>query len=77
MKRLYLATLNDGLFIIDQPPRPSHDTKADVPDVNVIAKITGNSAGHQEVAERMVSAFNATLGSFRTHSDIARENCAP
>lgn len=61
MRKLYVATKNDGLFIIDQPPRMSNDDVTDIPDVNVIAKITGNSAGHQEVAEKMVSAYNATL----------------
>lgn len=62
MKKLYLGTQNDGLYIIDQPPSPApcdypnHDVGG-----NVFAKICGASREDQAIAERMVAAYNATL----------------
>jgi hypothetical protein len=38
-ERWYVGSMNDCLFIIDQPPRPSNDDVNPDHDVNVIAKV--------------------------------------
>lgn len=59
-KKIYLAAKNDGLFIIDKPPRPAPaDDPADIPNVTVIARFCDNSRETQTLAEAMVAAYNA------------------
>ena len=58
--RLYVGVMNDGVFIIDQPPRPvpvdciNPDA---MPTVNVIAALKSDFV----LAERLVSAWNGAL----------------
>ena len=59
-RKLYVAAQNDGLYIIDQPPRPSNDDINPDRPVNVFAKVCGNSPLDQALAEEMVRAYNAT-----------------
>ena len=57
--RLYVGSMNDALFVIDQPPRPSHDEGPwDGPNgPNVI-----DACGQDEaLANRLVAAWNAAL----------------
>ncbi len=60
--KLYVATKNDGLFIIDKQPRTSNDDIADIPGVNVIATMGSNDRRAQETANRMVEAYNTMFG---------------
>jgi hypothetical protein len=57
--RLYVGTMNDAAFVIDQPPRPSHDDgpsyHANGP--NVIATCGSDFA----LAERLVAAWNTAI----------------
>lgn len=59
MKRWYLASKNDGLFIIDAPPRPSNDDQnhdAGGPDM-----VLNISALSHERAQEIVDAHNAGI----------------
>lgn len=61
LKKLYIGSMNDGIFIIDQPPRPSHDDGPGVPGgptPNVIAKMTDNDKEAHRMAKMFVAAFN-------------------
>jgi hypothetical protein len=54
---LYVGAMNDGLFIIDKPPRPSNDdAPSDHHDVSVIAKMTGNDISAQSLAQLFAAA---------------------
>jgi len=57
MKRWYLGSLNDGLFIIDAPPRPSTDDSwHDRPDgPEMVLNVTALS---HEQAQAIVAAHN-------------------
>lgn len=59
-KRWYLAAMNDGLFIIDAPPRPSTDDAFNERDVNAIAYV-GYSAQDEAMAHQIIDAHNASL----------------
>lgn len=57
-EKWYVGAMNDGLFVIDQPPSPSG---TDVPpgewrDVQVIAKVTGNDAEAMKRASKLAAA---------------------
>lgn len=58
--RWYLGSLNDGLFIINTPPRPSHDhpchDRPDGPDQVICV-----SGIPQAKAQEIVDAHNAGL----------------
>lgn len=71
-KQLYVGTQNDIIYIIDQPPRPSHDDKADVPDISIIAKMLESTPAARRVAEEMVAAYND-----RPTPAIRRGVCCP
>lgn len=60
MPKLYVGTQNDIIYIIDQPPRPSHDDMADIPGVSIIAKMMASTPEAQRVAQAMVDAYNDT-----------------
>jgi len=51
--RWYLGAQNDGLYIIDQPPRPSTDDEVHDRAVNVIAAVTD-----QRWAQSIIDAHN-------------------
>lgn len=61
MKKLYIGTQNDGLFIIDAPPRPADGPIISEYGPNVIAKFYENDRATGELAEKIVAAYNATL----------------
>ncbi len=48
-KAWFVGTANDILYIINRPPRPSHDDMADIYDVQVIATIN-KCKGDKEAA---------------------------
>ena len=57
--RFYVGSMNDGLFIIDTPPRPStDDVWYDRPDGPGIAIPMGTDAA---LANRLVDAWNGVL----------------
>ena len=56
--KLYLGTQNGILYITDQPPRPSHDDMADVPGVNIVAKLMQSTPEAQRIGQTMVDAYN-------------------
>jgi hypothetical protein len=62
MERWYLGSMNDGLFIINTPPRPSTDDqfheRTDGP--TVVLNVNGLP---QARAQEIVDAHNAALGS--------------
>lgn len=71
MKRWYLGSKNDGLFIIDEPPRPSND---DVwhdrsPGPTLVLNVVALSAGH---AQEIVDAHNTALDA--AEAIVAYEN---
>lgn len=58
--RLYVAAMNDGLFIIDQPPRPApvdYTNPHTAPDTNCIAALGADRA----LADKLVAAWNGVL----------------
>lgn len=58
-RELYVGTMNDALFLIDQPPRPAPIDYAFPErhqDLNVIAKMTGNDCEAQALAHQFVAA---------------------
>lgn len=59
MKKWYLGAQNDGLFIIDQPPRSSNDNQMHDADVNCILPVP-NSA--MDFAEAVIKAHNEAIG---------------
>lgn len=52
----FVGTQNDKLFIINKPPRPSHDDMADIADVSVIAPL--NACNDAANAAFIVTAVN-------------------
>jgi len=56
----YVGAKNDGLFIIDKPPRPSNDDVVDIPDVNVIATVSGNDRAASKRATLLAAAPTVT-----------------
>jgi hypothetical protein len=59
-KRWYIGTMNDGLFIIDTPPRPSHDDAwHDRPDGQELVICV--SECRPSVVQEIVDAHNAGL----------------
>lgn len=63
MKKLYVGTQNDGIFIIDGPPSPAGDGSGLVEwGPNAVAKFYSNNREAQETAEKMVEAYNAAIG---------------
>lgn len=56
MRCWYLGAQNDGLFIIDQPPRPSTDDEVHDRGVNVIAAVTD-----RRWAQSIIDAHNAVV----------------
>jgi len=59
----YLGAMNDGLFIIDVPPRPSTDDLHHEPaDYDRIPRFTLNCNGmRREQAEAIVAAHNTVV----------------
>lgn len=59
-ERWYLASMNDGLFIINRPPRPSNDGgPGDVPNApTLVLPISGLA---EERASDIVNAHNTAL----------------
>lgn len=60
-RKLYVATMNDGLFIIDQMPSPApidHTFPDRHKDTNVIAKMIGNDQEALKMAQAFVAAWN-------------------
>ncbi len=54
---LYVGTMNDGIFIIDQPPRPAPvDHVAPIQDVGVIAKMVENDEAATKLAKQFAAA---------------------
>lgn len=62
-EKWYVGAMNDCLFIIDQPPRPSNDDVCPSRDVKVIAKVGPTDEDHTN-AERIarVPDLEARLG---------------
>lgn len=58
-KKWYVGAMNDALFVIDAPPRPSTDDITEQPNVNVIAACGTDFEG----AYRMVAEHNAAPAS--------------
>lgn len=58
MKHWYLGSMNDGLFIIDRPPRPSTDDINPNVGPDVVLNVTNLP---QEKAEAIVAAHNAEV----------------
>lgn len=60
MRKWYLASMNDGLFIINQPPRPSTDEqfhdRADGP--GMVINVSGMDP---QLANEIVAAHNLSL----------------
>ena len=61
---LYVGVQNDSLYIIDKPPRPGpvDFTGAGAPGVTCIASMEGASREDGEIAERLVTCWNAFRG---------------
>ncbi len=58
---LYVGAMNDGVFIIDKPPRPvPTDHVGNHPDVRVVAKMAGSDAAAIDLA-RLIAAAPALL----------------
>lgn len=56
-KKWYVGAMNDGLFVIDAPPRPSTDDITDQPNVNVIVAMGTN----REAADLLVAEHNKRI----------------
>lgn len=61
MERWYLGSMNDGLFIINRPPRPSNTDcgPGDVADPPLLVIALGDLAGAR--AQQIVDAHNAAM----------------
>ena len=55
-ERWYVGAKNDGLFIIDKPPRPSNDDVVDIPGVNVIATVSGSDRAASSRAKLLAAS---------------------
>lgn len=54
---LYVGAMNDGLFIIDQPPRPSNDDRYhERTGVNIVAKMAGSDSDAMARAHLLAAA---------------------
>lgn len=60
-KKWYVGAMNDGLFVIDAPPRPSTDDITEQ-SVNVIAALGTN----REAADLLVAEHNKRVETIRT-----------
>lgn len=63
MRKWYVGTRNDAIFIIDQPPRPApidYLTEGD-PDTNVIANMGAGTREICDLADRIIEAHNAAI----------------
>ena len=58
-KSWYVGSMNDGCFIIDKPPRPSHDDKNHDADVNCITGFPDASKATFKAAQAICDAHNA------------------
>lgn len=56
-KKWYVGAMNDGLFVIDAPPRPSTDDVTDQPGVSVIVAMGTN----REAADLLVAEHNGRI----------------
>lgn len=56
MKKWYLGAMNDGLFVIDQPPSPSTDYPVHDAATNAIAQVPFEA---KQLAEKLIAAHNA------------------
>lgn len=56
-KLWYVGAMNDGLFVIDAPPRPSTDDITNQPNVNVIAALGTN----RDAADLLVKEHNERI----------------
>jgi hypothetical protein len=62
----FVGTQNDKLFIINKPPRPSHDDMADIPDVAVIAPLNAcNDEANAAFIVRAVNNHEALVGALK------------
>lgn len=59
MKKWYLGTQNDGLFIVDQPPRQSNDYPMHDTNVNLVLPVPADA---RKFAESVIAAHNASVG---------------
>ena len=76
MSKWYVGTTNDAAFIIDRPPRPSHDDMADVAGVSVIGCLGTDFDGARRICEvhnRMVEALAFCARILQIHADIHRK----
>ena len=58
-ERWYVGSMNDGCFIINKPPRPSHDYPVHDADVKCITGFPSNCAATFKVAQAICDAHNA------------------
>ena len=57
--RWYVGSMNDGCFIINKPPRPSHDYPVHDAEVKCITGFPSNCAATFKVAQAICDAHNA------------------
>jgi hypothetical protein len=63
MDKWYVATMNDGIFIINQKPHPApvDHINPNAPGPSLIISMRSGSREAEEIAEQIVSAHNADL----------------
>jgi len=66
--------MNDGCFIIDQPPRPSHDNPNHDADVNCITGFPSNDDATFAAAQRVCDAHNAAISHSAVPASAASED---
>jgi hypothetical protein len=76
-KRLYLGAQNDELYIVDAKPSASDDdvVYGDNPDVHFIARFYDNSRSGQELAQRVVDAYNEVYVDGGRHRPQTSASC--
>lgn len=61
MAEWYVATMNDCIFITDEPPRPSTDDRVFRSGPSLVISLRSGSRDAQEAAEEIVAAHNGDL----------------